>query len=156
MLRRVTNYTRWFRSHGLIGFLTVCGGFGFLLGACLMRFWGAFLNIPTNLPQTVSIPWSFDRYGDRLPNMAIVRLGTVRLRQEGTAIRSVAFTPNGEKLASVGSNGIMQICFCDFGLAFHVIRKSNFECQRIFQQTIGNLECEISVGIGGCSDLCAF
>src|SRR5262245_58023038 len=46
-----------------------------------------------------------DRYGDPLPEGAIARLGTIRLRQpDSEIITSVTFSPDGKVVASAGGD----------------------------------------------------
>ena len=45
-----------------------------------------------------------DIYGDKLPEPAVKRLGTVRLRQTGNHIESVAYSPDGKWIASGGAD----------------------------------------------------
>lgn len=49
-----------------------------------------------------------DRYGDPLPEGALARLGTVRLRREDGAAYTFAFTPNGRELISARTKNIVQ------------------------------------------------
>jgi WD40 repeat protein len=58
--------------------------------------------IPAEPPAKVRT----DRYGDPLPPGALVRLGTVRLRHQG---HSFAFSPDGKRIASTGSDGFVRI-----------------------------------------------
>ena len=48
---------------------------------------------------------AIDRHGDPLPEDAIVRLGTIRLRHPG-AIRSLALSPDGKRVASAGGKAV--------------------------------------------------
>ena len=50
-----------------------------------------------------------DRYGDLLPEGALLRLGTVRLRH-GNAPTCIAFSPDGRLIASAAFNGDLGIC----------------------------------------------
>ena len=48
-----------------------------------------------------------DRFGDPLPPGALVRLGTVRLRQEKRARAGIAFTPDSKVLLAPGTDGFV-------------------------------------------------
>ena len=50
-------------------------------------------------------PVRLDRYGDPLPDQAIARLGTTRLRH-GTRIRLLRFTSDDKTLVSQGEDGV--------------------------------------------------
>src|SRR5262245_21232578 len=56
-------------------------------------------------PQAVT-----DAFGDDLPKHALARLGTGRLRHEA-AVSAVAFFPDGNKVASAGTEG--RLCVWD-------------------------------------------
>src|SRR5262245_21772643 len=49
-----------------------------------------------------------DRNGDPLPQWAIARLGTLRFRQD-SAIESIAFTPDGKRLLTVGGSSAVGV-----------------------------------------------
>jgi WD40 repeat protein len=49
-----------------------------------------------------------DRAGDPLPPGAVARLGTTRFRH-GSAIRQVAYTPDGEILTTLGDDGVIRL-----------------------------------------------
>ena len=68
--------------------------------------WVCFLGVPRSAaqdPPGIPRPQLRDRYGDPLPECAVARLGTVRLRHSDT-INSVAFSPDGKLLASAGDD----------------------------------------------------
>jgi WD40 repeat protein len=63
-------------------------------------------------------PERTDCYGDPLPAGAIARMRTIRLRQY--QITKVAFSPNGELLASSGWDGMVRVWDAATGKEIHV------------------------------------
>jgi RNA polymerase sigma factor (sigma-70 family) len=66
--------------------------------------------VPSELPadpsqRAVVAPTRLDRFGDPLPEYAISRLGTTRLRH-GDRIRFLRFTPDGKTLVSQAEDGV--------------------------------------------------
>jgi WD40 repeat protein len=64
-----------------------------------------FLLVPVVIAQP---PATTDAQGDSLPVGAVARLGTQRLRHLGP-VRWLAYTPNGERLVSIGEDKALQI-----------------------------------------------
>jgi RNA polymerase sigma factor (sigma-70 family) len=57
-------------------------------------------------PAPTGKPAPTDRHGDPLPPQALLRLGTLRFRQEGE-VSAVAYSPDGKLLASTSDRGIL-------------------------------------------------
>src|SRR5207248_2914447 len=62
-----------------------------------------------------------DRYGDPLPENAIARLGTARLRHADN-IRVVAYSPDGKTLASAGSDSVIRLWHSETGRLLNELR----------------------------------
>jgi WD40 repeat protein len=65
-----------------------------------------------------------DRLGDDLPEGAVGRLGTLRLRHRGY-VMSVAFSPDGKKLVSCGDDGIIATWDATSGKAVEFLKQSS-------------------------------
>jgi WD40 repeat protein len=66
---------------------------------------GGLLGAPSSGPAEKGRAPRTDRHGDPLPEGAVARLGTVRLRHPGP-IRSLALSPDGSRVASAGGTAL--------------------------------------------------
>ncbi len=67
-------------------------------------------NQPTELPEPIQKGPALDRYGDPLPEGALKRFGSTRLRHVGRVL-ALAWSPDGKLVASSGEEGV--ICLRD-------------------------------------------
>lgn len=89
-------------SRGLVFSLLVA------LAACASPSERSIAPAPTSLPR-------IDLYGDPLPQGAIARFGTIRLRH-GTNVSALAFSPDGKTLATGGHDGFVRLWSTGTGL----------------------------------------
>jgi len=66
-----------------------------------------------------------DRYGDLLPEGALLRLGTARLRHQGPVL-ALAYSPDGKILASGDANGTVRLWEASTGREIRKLDKSIF------------------------------
>jgi WD40 repeat protein len=81
------------------------------------------ITAPASALKTAQ-PSHLDRYGDPLPEHAIARLGTVRLRHSDS-INSLAFSPDGKILASAGDDQRIVLWDVATGKALRVLHHPN-------------------------------
>jgi WD40 repeat protein len=90
-----------------------------------------------------------DWYGDPLPERALVRLGTLRLRHAGR-IHALAFFPDGKTLASGGSDNVVRVWDGDTGRQRHRLEGHKGPVESLAVSADGRL---LASG-GGYSDPC--
>jgi WD40 repeat protein len=76
--------------------------------------------------KPAQLAWpTVDRFGDPLPEEAIARLGTIRLRH-GASPRALVFAPDNKSLASAGMDGTVHIWGTDSGKELLRIENKRF------------------------------
>jgi WD40 repeat protein len=100
---------------------------GLRVAVCLLVFtWAAV----SGEPPGDKAPARTDSYGDPLPEGAVARLGTVRLRH-GDDVLAVAFSPDGKALASVGLDGAVSIWDPATGKELRRIQEEKRSCTAV-------------------------
>src|SRR5262249_46866271 len=80
--------------------------------------WAAAPPVGPKAVAAAPAPLRTDRYGDPLPDDAIARLGTVRLRH-AAPIRAVAITPDGKLIASTSNDNTVRVWDTASGRELH-------------------------------------
>lgn len=75
---------------------------------CLLVVMGVVLAFPPRASGQYSQP-RFDMFGDPLPEGALARIGTARLRSN-EMVNVVAFSPDGHQLAFGDERGVVRVC----------------------------------------------
>lgn len=96
----------------IVGILLVtmtAGGGAFAYRALLEKAESSLEDPPLSVRSTTPPTQPYrDRYGDPLPEAAIIRLGSIHLRHEGP-VTSISLTPNGKTMASVSHDGTIRL-----------------------------------------------
>ncbi len=86
-----------------------------LLAACtFLGMTPARLSAQLGPTRPASPSAKLDRYGDPLPPGAVMRLGTVKYRQDSPIYR-IAYTPDGKRFVTDGEDSILRVWDADTG-----------------------------------------